>query len=352
MGENYARLPALLDTVQGMTALRENSKNDDGTDCVPGVDWFRFNGAAATNLYVSGNLWVGLGTSAEQLKVWRRDAAVYNVWRQQGTVAGVAFFKLRVQGYLHYSTTAAEHSITYELILLQDGRMVLNLCQPPTSASYSGEHRLVCGSETLELPLTVGQKTVLTFTPGDAENGKSWAVTEGVPRVGNFRFLTSSGGILYTVQDGAFAPLAETDLSEALFLAQGTEDPPPPALLASLPSPTVYLWTDAPEPIPMQAAITADPPDQTLETVCDMAHPSIAGIAKLTAAGSDTVTVAASTDGGAHYTEGLPMPQFLEQDTAALWQSLPTDHRLQLRFTLHGTDTLSWLKFSFINEGD
>ena len=64
------------------------------------------------------------------------------------------------------------------------------------------------------------------------------------------------------------------------------------------------------------------------------------------------MTVAASTDGGAHYTEGLPLPQFLAQDTAALWQSLPTDHRLQLRFTLHGTDTLSWLKFSFINEGD
>ena len=139
MGENYARLPALLDTVQGMTALRENSKNDDGTDRVPGVEWFRFNGVAATNLYVSGNLWVGLGTSAEQLKVWRRDAAVYNVWHQQGTVAGVAFFKLRVQGYLHYSTTAAEHSITYELILLQDGRAeplpAAHVCQLQRRAS-------------------------------------------------------------------------------------------------------------------------------------------------------------------------------------------------------------------------
>ena len=125
MDGNYSRLPALLDTVQGMTILRENSKNDDGTDRVPGVEWFRFNGVAATNLYVNGNLWVGFGTSAEQLKIWRRDAAVYNVWHQQGTVAGLAFFKLRVQGYLHFSTTAAEHSITYELILLQDGRMVL-----------------------------------------------------------------------------------------------------------------------------------------------------------------------------------------------------------------------------------
>ena len=351
MAENYTRLQQLLNTAAGMTQSRAGSKNDDGTDTVPGAAWFKFNGAAANHLYVSGNLWVGFGVSGEQLKVWRRDAAVYNVWHQQGVVAGLRFCKLRVQGYLHYSTTAAENSITYEVFLLEDGRMVLNLCEPPTSSSYSGEHRLICGSESLTLPLTVGQKTVLTFTPADAENGRQWSMAEGVPRIGTFRFLAGSGGVLYTVRDGALTLLAETELTAALFAAQGTDDPPPPELLASLPDPTVYLWTDAPEAAPLQAQITADPPDQTLEIVCNMSHPSITGLAAVSGTGSDTVTVQYSTDDGAAYTAPLPLPDFLAQDTAALWAALPTDRRLPLRFTLHGNDTLTQVKFTFANGG-
>lgn len=194
MAENYTRLQQLLNTAAGMTQSRAGSKNDDGTDTVPGAAWFKFNGAAANNLYVSGNLWVGFGVSGEQLKVWRRDAAVYNVWHQQGVVAGLRFCKLRVQGYLHYSTTAAENSITYEVFLLGDGRMVLNLCEPPTSSSYSGEHRLICGSESLTLPLSVGQKTVLTFTPADAENGRQCRWLRGCPASGRSAFWRAAAG--------------------------------------------------------------------------------------------------------------------------------------------------------------
>lgn len=81
---SYSDLTDLLDTTEGMTVIRNNSKNDDGTDTVKGVDWFRFNGVAASNLYVSGNMWVGFGTSSEQMKVWRRDTNVYYVYRQEG----------------------------------------------------------------------------------------------------------------------------------------------------------------------------------------------------------------------------------------------------------------------------
>ena len=74
MAENYTRLQQLLNTAAGMTQSRAGSKNDDSTDTVPGAAWFKFNGAAANNLYVNGNLWVGFGVSNEQLKIWRRDA--------------------------------------------------------------------------------------------------------------------------------------------------------------------------------------------------------------------------------------------------------------------------------------
>ena len=47
----------------------------------------------------------------------------------------------------------------------------------------------------------------------------------------------------------------------------------------------------------------------------------------------------------------MPLPDFLAQDTAALWAALPTDRRLPLRFTLHGNDTLTQVKFTFANGG-
>ena len=61
-----------------MQILRDNSLNDDGTDTVAGVDWFKFRETVATNFYVSGNTWIGIGQNSEQLKISRRDARL--IW--------------------------------------------------------------------------------------------------------------------------------------------------------------------------------------------------------------------------------------------------------------------------------
>lgn len=39
---DYVMLEDIFETTENMTVLRDNRLNDDGTDTVTGVDWFRF----------------------------------------------------------------------------------------------------------------------------------------------------------------------------------------------------------------------------------------------------------------------------------------------------------------------
>ena len=86
--------------ISNMQCIRNNTKNDDGTDTLVGVDWFTFKDTVAQNIYVSGNSWLGLGSSSEHLKVNRRDGAVYSIYREEGTLFNYyKFLKIRWSGY-------------------------------------------------------------------------------------------------------------------------------------------------------------------------------------------------------------------------------------------------------------
>ena len=164
------------------------------------------------------------------------------------------------------------------------------------------------------------------------------------------RYLTGSGGLLYTVRDRALQPLEQgTALSAQVFLEQGSELPPGPALLASLPSPTVYHWTDGDAIREMQAVITATPPDQPIVAVCDMSHGSIDGISALSGEGSGSVGVSLSLDGGVTFQEEQALAAFAARDPAALWEALPENRRLVLRVMLREDGTLTRLRFTYFN---
>ena len=80
---DYVMLEDIFETTENMTILRDNSYNDDGTDMVAGVDWFKFRETTAANFYVSGNTWIGIGQNSEQLKISRRDADLYTLKREE-----------------------------------------------------------------------------------------------------------------------------------------------------------------------------------------------------------------------------------------------------------------------------
>ena len=143
---------SLLNTTTGMTAVVNNTKHDDDAVSVKGVDWFTYAGKTASTIYVSGNNFIGFGQNAEQLKIWNRDGAVYYIYRQEGTLtSGKRFLKIRVEGYVYYSSTASSNALKYEVFLIEGQTLFINVIQKPTSSSYVGASSITDGKTTTSL---------------------------------------------------------------------------------------------------------------------------------------------------------------------------------------------------------
>lgn len=147
---------SLLNTTTGMTAIVNNKKHDDDVVSVTGVDWFTYAGKTASTIYVSGNNFIGFGQNAEQLKIWRRDGAIYYIYRQEGTLtSGKRFLKIRVEGYVYYSSTSSSYALKYEVFLIEGQTLFINVVQRPTSNSYTGASSITDGKTTTNLTLSV-----------------------------------------------------------------------------------------------------------------------------------------------------------------------------------------------------
>ena len=161
----YVKLSDLLNTTAGMTVLRNNVGQDDGVDTVTGVDWFVFNGVAAKKLYVSGNSFVGFGSSSEHLKVCRRDGKMWYLYRQEGYIGATRFLKIRWEGYTYYSSTSSSYALKWELFLFDDGGLFLNLITVPSESNYMGTSALTCGSNTYAYTVNVSTPSQHSFIP-------------------------------------------------------------------------------------------------------------------------------------------------------------------------------------------
>ena len=167
---------SLLNTTTGMTAIVNNKKHDDDVVSVTGVDWFTYAGKTASTIYVSGNNFIGFGQNAEQLKIWRRDGAVYYIYRQEGTLtSGKRFLKIRVEGYVYYSSTSSSYALKYEVFLIEGQTLFINVVQRPTSSSYTGTSSITDGKTTTNLTLSVSSTVPVSILVKNA--GVSQAVS-------------------------------------------------------------------------------------------------------------------------------------------------------------------------------
>lgn len=147
---------SLLNTTTGMTAIVNNKKHDDDVVSVTGVNWFTYAGKTASTIYVSGNNFIGFGQNAEQFKIWRRDGAIYYIYRQEGTLtSGKRFLKIRVEGYVYYSSTSSSYALKYEVFLIEGQTLFINVVQRPTSSSYTGTSSITDGKTTTNLTLSI-----------------------------------------------------------------------------------------------------------------------------------------------------------------------------------------------------
>ncbi len=155
---------SLLNTTAGMTAVVNNTKHDDDVVSVTGVDWFTYAGKTASTIYVSGNNFIGFGQNAEQLKIWRRDGAIYYIYRQEGTLAsGKRFLKIRVEGYVYYSSTSSSYALKYEVFLIEGQTLFINVVQVPTDSSYTGTSSITDGNSTTTLNISASSTVPISI---------------------------------------------------------------------------------------------------------------------------------------------------------------------------------------------
>lgn len=155
---------SLLDTTTGMTTVVNNTKHDDDVVSVTGVDWFTYAGKTASTIYVSGNNFIGFGQNAEQLKIWRRDGAIYYIYRQEGTLtSGKRFLKIRVEGYVYYSSTSSSYMLKYEVFLIEGQTLFINVTRKPVSEAYTGTSSITDGNTTTKLNISVSSKIPISI---------------------------------------------------------------------------------------------------------------------------------------------------------------------------------------------
>ena len=184
---NYMSLQDAIDAGTGnMTALRLNSRNDDNTSTYQtGIDWFFFNKATVANIYPSGNSFIGFNTTAEHLKVNRRDCAVWSEYSEVGNIGTNRFFKFKWVGTSYYSSgyqNDPNYQQHYDVFLIDNGQIFLNFYEVPVQTG-SGTNSLTCGSENVSFSITAGVPCEYTFTPSDPATGTGWSVIAGRPEL-------------------------------------------------------------------------------------------------------------------------------------------------------------------------
>lgn len=367
---DYDGLDGLLNTTAGMEVLVNNVKKDDDTITVPGVDWFKFNGAALANLYASGNHWIGIGASAENLKVCRRDGAMYYLYRQEGTIYGYyRFLKVRWEGYTQYNSTDVSRKLVYEFFLFSTGDMFLNVIQTPTNSSYIGASSLTCGSNTYTLEIPVGSAPQICFNHQD-DAGSTWEIRyEQIviePPWLRKWLVRDKAGTLYALSGEALTPLDAVELTSQVMLDSGMDAPPAWELMAQLEDPAVLCWQDAYGKPVMTAAITAVPYNQTLYTDdYDMAHESIVGIENIVVEADENTLFAISFDSGVTWQayDGTAWVILSEEQSGMAkatlesigvdaWAEVATTGKYRFRFTLLEGGWVKSIVVNYVNKGE
>ena len=329
--------------ITNMTALRNNTKQDDGTDPIAGVDWFTFNGEVASTLYVNGNSWIGFGSSLEHLKVNRRDGALYSLYREEGTLGNqYKFLKIRWLGYSAYNYTNSSYALTYDIILWETGDLSLHMISIPPSQN-TGVYSLVAAS-TYNYTVSTSEPDI-TFKKTDSGFEVSNTMIE--LELYEKRYLIRSNSTYYTVTDGALTPVDVVELTSNVFLTNGVQEVPSLSLLTGLINPEILYWVETDFTPTKGLVIKGTPtlPQVTYYEAQDVPDGSV--ISNMEAACSDDTLFAITFDAGttwkyyvdsawttaASTSEGMSV-NTLESISQDAWAEVATSATYQIRCAL------------------
>lgn len=293
---NYNSIEEIFSAgITNMTVLRSNTKQDDGTDTITGVDWFTYNGSVASTIYASGNSFIGFGSSSEHLKVNRIDGAMYSLYREEGTLYDhYRFLKIRWDGYSAYYQTSSSYAVTYDVILWDTGDISLHMINIPTSSNI--------GTYTLTESSTYSY-TVSTSSP-DVTFKKTDSGFEVINSIITLqlpfesRYLIRSNNVVYTVIDNTLTQANITDLTSEAFLTHGIKNLPEFSLIANLIDPEILYWAETTEATMEGLTINGVPPLPYLVYYDAQTIPEGSVISNILAAASDDVLYSVTFDNG------------------------------------------------------
>lgn len=353
-GKNKDILTPYLNTTEGMSVI-SSGYNDDGTFTLAGLSSFIFNGLVTNNVYQSSNNYLGFGTSSGQLFIMNRDGCSTSIYRQEIKVDDIDILKIRTEGYTVYNNRVDSNRIIYELFIMSNNDMFLNLIRTPTS-SNTGTSKLVAGSKTYELNLadTTGQGLgkQVSFYHLD-EEGKTWQI-EYVTYLCKSQnetkeyHLMGEDNSFYTYEEDNITLLDIYDLDAATFYEYGRQELPLSAALLKLINPKVYKWQKSGIVKDFHADMKAEPYEQLITCHIDASHETIVGIKNITAQYSGTIPIDYSLDEGASFIS-TTLQEFLNILPAELYDSLPESKKMTMIFHLTGENTITSFKITYLN---
>jgi len=349
---NYNSIDEILSAgITNMEVIRDNTKQDDGTDTITGVSWFTFNGTVASTIYVSGNSWIGFGSSSEHLKVNRRNGAMWSFYREEGTLYDYyKFLKIRWKGYSRNSQTSFSYAIEYDVILWDTGDISLHMISIPTSYN-TGTYSLVASSTyTYNVSTT---SPYVTFTKTDAGfDVKNEIINLEFPY--EKIYLIRSGSTYYTVVNDVLSEVIGADISSTTFLNYGIKMIPELSLLAGLSNPEILYWTDSEKCLINNLRIQGSPSPQLIH-YNPQTIPEGSGIKGIEAKRAhDDVLFTITFNGGTtwHYYDTVTMtwitaesnlvgmsPSVLKALIPSIWAEITTSSTFQIRCLLPSTES-------------
>ena len=354
---NYNSIEELVAGVENATQLVSGTKYDDNSYTIDGVPAFvKYKGTSVSTIYANGNSYIGFGTDAEHFKYNRRDAAMYNLWKEEGTYLGTySFFRIRWGGMCKYDAYGSPYAQTFDLLIFDTGDVMFYAVDIPTSY-YDGTFSFADASYN-------APATDLRYVTFYAQSDGTYTIEYAPIELGSAiitKYLVRDAGKLYTVTDGVLAELQGT-LNANLFQSSGTDTIPDGALLIGLTAPEVLCWTNA-EELPKLTATVQGMPTGSHDIITDnipLDRGNIYGITSVEATASDDATYLLSFDGGAwmSYNNGKWSASDVGMTTAELvavpvnaWSSVINSAKyMQLKAILDGIDTVTKIKFNFDN---
>ena len=354
---NYETIEELVAGVSNATKLVDNTNYDENSYTISGLPEFvKYKGVSVSTIYANGNSWIGFDAESEHFKFNRRDAAMYNLWTEEGALLGTySFFRVRWGGVCKYNSYGDPYFQTFDLIIFDTGDVMFYAVDIPTSY-YDGTFAFA--DVGYNAP-TTDSRYVTFYAQADGTYTVEYEPISLQPS-NITKYLVRDSGKIYTVTDGSLVEVTGT-LNADMFTTSGIDTIPDGALLMTLSAPEVLCWTNTGE-LPRLSATVQGMPTGTHEVISDnipIGHHSIYGMTSIDTNASENATFLLSFDGGEwmSYTDGKWSASSVGMTASELeliptnaWSSVMNSAKvMKLKAMLDGTDTVTEVKFNFNN---